>query len=101
METFEMRGTVIFAMQGILDWQKMIKSVGPKTRFKIGAGQKSKQSIAINCLMSVFHWTVLMRRIRTNGTNIVPEFFEKGTDLWVVKKFTTLVQVNVLVLELR
>jgi hypothetical protein len=92
MRSFGLSGTG----EGILNTEKHQESIRPKTSVKIGTGEHRTKGVAKG-LMGTFDRAVLMRATGTGGLDVIAKFLEEFAELGVMKQFTTLVNHDIFV----
>ena len=74
----------------------MVESIRPELDVEIGTTKKGPHGIRKRP-MSTFNRSILMGSIRTSRKEFIPEGFEQINNIWVVKKFATLIDMNIFV----
>jgi hypothetical protein len=91
---------IIFARKGILDAEVMVKGAGPETGVKTSAGEHGTEGIADGLVCSLDR-AILVRTVCAGGADSIAVFFEKSTDLWIVIEFSSLIERDIFIRDVR
>ena len=94
----KLNGQFLFIVlwESIYKAHSMVKGIGSEFHIKVCSSEQCLDGVG-KCLMSLFHWTVLLQVICASREYVVSLFVEMIANIWVIIELPSLVHIDIIV----